>query len=56
MAGCLTCQSFHNVAPLMVAVQVEVILTRRVKGHGPHLDMGVTLPADTPHKQNHPER
>ena len=33
-----TCRSFQGVAPLTVAEQVEVVLTGRVKGHGPHLD------------------
>lgn len=43
----LRCQSFQDVAPVTVAVRVEVILKRRVKGHSPRLDTGVTVPADT---------
>lgn len=31
----LRCQSFKDVAPVTVAVRVEVILKRRVKGHSP---------------------
>lgn len=43
----LRCQSFQDVAPVTVAVRVEVILKRRVKGRSPRLDTGVTVPADT---------
>lgn len=56
LMSCLRCQSFHNVAPLTVAMQVEVVLTGRVIDHGPHLDTGVTHPADTViNSQSHPK-